>query len=86
METKRLIGTIIIILNASGLGLVLYLIGLAMLDRFVAKKTQDTEDEAKAAPDTEEDLMISEEMIPEDSLLEDMDLSDLDDLDLDDLE
>lgn len=85
MLLKKIIGTIIILLNIAGLGFLLYLAGLMLKEKFFPKKqiiaVQQTRIKKKNPK------ILNDNIIPdEDDLLKDMDLSDLDNLDLDDFE
>lgn len=84
METKKIIGLVIIILNVSGLGFLFYMGGLRLMDRLFPKEAPETQGDAekvkRPAP------KVDREELPEDDLLKDMDLSDLDNLDLDEFE
>ena len=80
MITKKLLGTLILLLNAGGLGFLFYLGSLAVLDRFFPKQAEPDVSPATAKKDP---LFMDNDMIPdEDELLKDLDLSDLDKLDL----
>ena len=85
METKKIIGLIILFLNISGLGFLFYLGGLRLLERL-----HPSEENVKGIPDEDvkrpKPTEITDDMIPKDDLLKDMDLSDLDNLNLDDFE
>ncbi len=87
METKKIIGIIILVLNISGLGFLFYLGGLRLLDHFFPREEDQqppTVGTAGAGPS--KGPTIDEDMLPKDDLLKDMDLSDLDNLNLDDFE
>ena len=84
MITKNLLGTLILLLNAGGLGFLLYLGSLALLDRFFPKPAEAEDLPAAVKKDP---MHMDNDMMPdEDDLLKDLDLSDLDKLDLDDFE
>ncbi|MCG8616722.1 MAG: hypothetical protein MI802_10935 [Desulfobacterales bacterium] len=84
MLAKNVVGTIILILNTAGLGFVLYLCMISLLNHFFPK---EVEEEPEPAHVRSEDIVIDDDFIPdEDDLLKDMDLSDLDNLNLDDFE
>lgn len=84
MALKNALGIIILLLNAAGVGFILYLGFLSLIHHFFPKEEEDLEIET--AP-KKEPLVINEDLIPdEDDLLKDMDLSDLDNLNLDDFE
>jgi len=91
MLLKKIIGSLIIILNIAGLGFLLYMAGLMLKEKFFPKKqiiaVQQTRTKSQAKikkkqPEIANDNILSEE----DDLLKDMDLSDLDSLNLDDFE
>ncbi|HKK98774.1 MAG TPA: hypothetical protein VJ943_00875 [Desulfotignum sp.] len=82
MISKNLLGTLILLLNAGGLGFLLYLGSLALLDRFFPKQAEP--EDAPAA--VKKDLTDTDIMPDEDDLLKDLDLSDLDKFDLEDFE
>ncbi len=85
MLLKKIVGTLIIILNIAGLGFVLYMVGLFLKDKFFPRKeivvVQKNPNKKKKPK------IVNDEILPdEDDLLKDMDLSDLDNLNLDDFE
>ena len=85
MLLKKIIGTLIIVLNIAGFGFVLYMVGLFLKDKFFPKRKmvvlqKNTRDKKKP------DIMNDDILPDEDDLLKDMDLSDLDNLNLDDFE
>ncbi|MCG8635201.1 MAG: hypothetical protein MI863_15320 [Desulfobacterales bacterium] len=85
MLAKNIFGTIILILNTAGLGFVLYLCFLSLMQYFFPKEVEEEPEPPK--PVKREEVIIDEDIIPdEDDLLKDMDLSDLDNLNLDDFE
>ena len=87
METKKIIGIIILVLNISGLGFLFYLGGLRLLDHFFPKEEDEqTPAVGASGADASKGPTISDDMLPKDDLLKDMDLSDLDNLNLDDFE
>lgn len=83
MLAKNIVGTLILLFNAVGLGYCIYL-GAQSLLKIRSNKENTTEEflASKKKP-----LIINDNIIPdEDDLLKDMDLSDLDNLNLDDFE
>ena len=85
MLQKKIIGTIIILLNIAGFGFLLYLLGMMLKDKFFPPKkiiaVQQTPVKKKKP------IIVNDDIIPdEEDLLKDMDLSDLDNLNLDDFE
>ncbi len=84
MIFKNLLGILILLLNAGGLGFLLYLGSLAVLDRFFPNQAEPDVSPAAVKKDP---LRMDNEIMPdEDDLLKDLDLSDLDKLDLEDFE
>ena len=85
MATKEIIGIVILILNTAGLGFVVYMTALALVERFSPSPEPQglTLDEKLKE---KKPLVIDEDIPEEDDLLKDMDLSDLDDLNLDDFD
>ncbi len=85
MLLKKILGTLIIVLNIAGLGFVLYMVGLILKDKFFPQKelvvVQKNADKKKKPEIMNDDILPDE-----DDLLKDMDLSDLDNLNLDDFE
>ena len=85
MLLKKILGTLIIVLNIAGLGFVLYMVGLFLKDKFFPKKeivvVQKNPNKKKKPKIMNDDILPDE-----DDLLKDMDLSDLDNLNLDDFE
>jgi len=84
MLVKNFLGIFILLFNIIGLGCLLYLGVLAVLEKISSPKktkTEPTSTEKKKSPP----LVLKNSIIPdEDDLLKDMDLSDLDSLNLDD--
>lgn len=85
MLLKKIIGTLIIVLNIAGIGFLLYMTGLMLKNKFfpskqiiAVKKGQNK----KEKPTITNDDIIADD----DDLLKNMDLSDLDDLNLDDFD
>jgi len=85
MLLKKIIGTLIILLNIGGLGFLLYIAGLTFKKRFFPARQVPA---APQASDKKKEIEIVNDDIvsDEDDLLKDMDLSDLDNLNLDDFE
>ncbi len=85
MLLKKIVGTLLIVLNVVGLGFVLYMAGLFLKDKFFPNKeiivVQKNSNKKKKPKIMNDDILPDE-----DDLLKDMDLSDLDNLDLDDFE
>ncbi len=85
MLLKKIVGTLIIILNVAGLGFVLYMAGLFLKDKFFPKK--EIVVVQKNSAKRKKPKIMNDDILPdEDDLLKDMDLSDLDNLDLEDFE
>ncbi|MEH0020095.1 MAG: hypothetical protein V6Z89_10595 [Desulfobacter sp.] len=85
MLAKNIFGSIILLLNTAGLGFLLYLGLLNLINHFFPKPVE--EEPAPEPVRKREEIIIDEDMIPDqDDLLKDMDLSDLDNLNLDDFE
>ena len=85
MLLKKIVGTIIILLNIAGLGFLLYMAGLMLKEKFFRKKQIIVVQ--KSPVRKKNPKILNDNIIPdEDDLLKDMDLSDLDNLDLDDFE
>jgi len=85
MLLKKIVGTIIILLNIAGLGFLLYMAGLMLKEKFFHKKQIIVVQ--KSPVRKKNPKILNDNIIPdEDDLLKDMDLSDLDNLDLDDFE
>ncbi|MFH2093223.1 MAG: hypothetical protein ABIJ31_12750 [Pseudomonadota bacterium] len=85
MLLKKIIGTLIIILNIGGIGFIIFSLGMMLKEKF----SLDEQDQSKkVVPAHKSDLDISNDDIirDEDDLLKDMDLSDLDKLNFDDFE
>lgn len=85
MLAKNILGIIILLLNAAGLGYLIFIGFQNLIHYFFPKEEVE---EVELAPQPKKDpLVIDEALIPdEDELLKDMDLSDLDNLNLDDFE
>jgi hypothetical protein len=84
MITKNLTGILILLLNVGGLGYLIYLGSLAVIDHFFPKQGESDLPSSSVKKDP---MIMNDDIIPEeDDLLKDMDLSDLDKFDLDDLE
>lgn len=85
MLIKKILGILILILNAAGIGFLLFVGAQYLWKRYVSD--EDFEDSA-AAPSqkSKPDIANDDIIVDEDDLLKDMDLSDLDDLDLDDFD
>lgn len=84
MITKNVMGILILILNAGGLGYLVYLGTLTVIDHFFPRQG---ESDLTSSSEKKDPMIINDDIIPEeDDLLKDMDLSDLDTLDLDDFE
>ncbi|HKJ98940.1 MAG TPA: hypothetical protein VJ959_08465 [Desulfotignum sp.] len=84
MIFKNLLGMLILLLNAAGLGFLIYLGILAGIDHFFPRQPEPDPRTSLAKKDPE---IINDDIIPqEEDLLKDLDLSDLDKLDLDDFE
>jgi hypothetical protein len=84
MIFKNLLGILILLLNAAGLGFLIYLGILAGIDHFFPREAEPDSRSSLAKNDPE---IINDDIIPqEEDLLKDLDLSDLDKLDLDDFE
>ncbi|WDP88782.1 MAG: hypothetical protein HUN04_03145 [Desulfobacter sp.] len=87
MLAKNIVGIIILVLNIAGLGYMIYMAGLFLVNRFIPKEEVEEEVVTEAPVRKNEKVVIDEDIIPEeDDLLKDMDLSDLDNLNLDDFE
>nr|WP_319394017.1 hypothetical protein [uncultured Desulfobacter sp.] len=87
MLIKNIVGTLIILLNMTGLGY-LFFIGIAGFFENHDKREQTSfKNVIEPKKHMDQPVVIDENIIPdEDDLLKDMDLSDLDNLDLDDFE
>ncbi len=85
MLLKKIIGTLIIILNVAGVGFILYMLGQMLKNKFfppkqiIAVKTREAK--KKKPSITNEDIIADD-----DDLLKNMDLSELDNLNLDDFD
>jgi len=85
MLLKKIIGTIIVLLNIAGLGFLLYLAGLMLKEKLFPKKQIVAVQQTRVKKKNPK--ILNDDIIPdEDDLLKDMDLSDLDNLNLDDFE
>ncbi|WP_022668665.1 hypothetical protein [Desulfospira joergensenii] len=85
MAAKKIIGTILLILNTAGLGFVVYMTCMVLVERF--SPTENSEElSLPEDPKGKKPLIIEEDIPEDDDLLKDMDLSDLDDLNLDDFD
>ncbi len=85
MLLKKILGTLIIVLNIAGLGFVLYMVGLILKDKFLPQK--EIVVIQKNPGKKKKPKIMNDDILPdEDDLLKDMDLSDLDNLNLDDFE
>jgi len=83
MLLKKTIGILIIVLNIGGLGFLLYVAGLMLIEKYLKKEPLAVQE--TSAIEKKETEVTGNDIAPdEDDLLKDMDLSDLDDLDLDD--
>ena len=83
MLAKNIFGIIILLLNAAGLGFILYLVFQSIINHFFHHDSM----EESPVPKKKLPLIINDDILPdEDDLLKDMDLSDLDNLNLDDFE
>ena len=85
MATKNFFGIVILLLNAAGLGYLIFIGFQSLISHFFPK--EESEEPEIEAPPKKDPIVIDENLIPdEDDLLKDMDLSDLDNLNLDDFE
>jgi hypothetical protein len=85
MAAKNFFGIMILILNAAGLGYLIFIGFQSLVSYFLPK--EDKQDLDIDTPPPKAPLIIDEDLIPnEDELLKDLDLSDLDNLNLDDFE
>lgn len=83
MVTQNILGMLILLSNAAGVGYLIFLGGQAVYDHFFPKEPEPEEEISYKR----EAFYIGDDAIPDDDdLLKDMDLSDLDNLDLDDFE
>ncbi len=83
MLAKNIFGVIILLLNATGLGFILYLVFQSIINHLFPH----TEATPAPVPVKKQPFIINDDILPdEDDLLKDMDLSDLDNLNLDDFE
>ncbi|WDP86199.1 MAG: hypothetical protein HUN05_14560 [Desulfobacter sp.] len=79
MLSKNIFGTIILVLNIAGIGYVLYLVFLGLINKLFPKEEPQIELVLPVVK-KKRPVVIDESIIPdEDDLLKDMDLSDLDD-------
>jgi len=86
MLAKNFFGILVLLFNIIGLGYLLYLGALAVLEKISSSKKIKVET-APAMKEKSPPFVIKDSIIPdEDDLLKDMDLSDLDNLNLDDFE
>lgn len=86
MLAKNTMGIIILVLNTAGLGYLLYVACLHLMNYLSTKKALKKSSESSTAVKTGL-VVIDDTILPEeDDLLKDMDLSDLDNLNLDDFE
>ncbi len=85
MLLKKIIGTLIIVLNVAGIGFILYMTGMMLKNKFfppkqiIAVKKREAK---RKKPSIANDDIIADD----DDLLKNMDLSDLDNLNLDDFD
>ncbi|MFO7911156.1 MAG: hypothetical protein R6V15_03250 [Desulfotignum sp.] len=85
MIFKNLLGILILLLNAAGLGFLIYLGILAGINHFFPKEAEP-EDPGSSLVKKDPEI-INDDIIPgEEDLLKDLDLSDLDKLDLDEFD
>lgn len=86
MLAKNFFGILVLLFNIIGLGYLLYLGTLAVLEKISSSKKAKVET-APAMKGKSPPFVLKDSIIPdEDDLLKDMDLSDLDNLNLDDFE
>ena len=85
MLLKKIIGIVIIVSNMIGVGFLLFLIGMAIRDKFVYQKP-DTDVQQARKKKIEPNIINDDIVLNEDDLLKDMNLSDLENIDLDDFE
>ena len=81
MQLIKIIGIIIIVLNVTGLGFILYIVGMMLKNHFFSKK-QVIAVKKRNRPAIANDYTAADD----EDLLKDIDLSDLDTLNLDDFE
>ncbi len=81
MQLIKIIGIIIIVLNVTGLGFILYMVGMMLKNHFFSKK-QVIAVKKRNRPAIANDYTTADD----EDLLKDIDLSDLDTLNLDDFE
>ena len=81
MQLIKIIGIIIIVLNVTGLGFILYIVGMMLKNHFFSKK-QVIAVKKRNRPAIANDNIVADD----EDLLKDIDLSDLDTLNLDDFE
>ncbi|MCP3944416.1 MAG: hypothetical protein GY710_23460 [Desulfobacteraceae bacterium] len=85
MLIKNVLGTFILLFNMAGLGYLLYLGIMAILEKLSPR--EKIQEKIPPPPAKETSTALENHIIPdEDDLLKDMDLSDLDNLNLDDFE
>jgi len=81
MQLIKIIGIIIIVLNVTGLGFILYMAGMMLKNYFFLKK------QVIAVKKRNRPAIANDDSVADDEdLLKDIDLSDLDTLNLDDFE
>ena len=86
MLAKNFFGILVLLFNIIGLGYLLYLGVMTVLEKISSSKKTKVET-APAMQEKSPPLVLIDSIIPdEDDLLKDMDLSDLDNLNLDDFE
>lgn len=85
MAVKKIVGIILLALNTAGLGFMVYMTCLALVERF-SPSEKSLELPETDQPKEKKPLVIEEDIPEDDDLLKDMDLSDLDDLNLDDFD
>lgn len=90
MLLRKIIGTVIILLNVAGLGFLFYLLIMMLKNKFLGTTTSKNLPEQESSDPAQKGKpkkIKEKDIIPdEEDLLKDMDLSDLDNLNLDDFD
>jgi hypothetical protein len=86
MLIKKIIGTLILLLNIAGIGYLIYVGIRHVWDTYVAGRIKSAATAAKPVKKKKPAIVNDDIVLDEDDLLKDMDLSDLDDLDLEDFD
>ncbi|MBU1194691.1 MAG: hypothetical protein KKE62_11250 [Proteobacteria bacterium] len=86
MLLKKTIGILIILANIGGIGFLIFLLVMALKEKFFSKEHSEDALDMTSAEKPHPKIANNDIVPDEDDLLKDMDLSDLDNLNLDDFD